>query len=348
MKYIFTIHSPITFFCAANVIKYENLASEDVIFLYTNYRPPEGLGKIVKTFHDKNQSTLAKIKTFNLVKHYDNYLSSITEGDSFLAYIDLVHYYQRILITHSNCVGINFIEEGTASYIAPNSLHYLTFIEAKTQFRFNTIKERVRAIRRILRGFNLKSLALPYSPGAYSFIPNSKFYGFSSLTFPGVPENKKVILLPDKLDSKKEYSIYDNSLILIEDSYFRVFKIKEEVTDNTIDLSLSILDNDLKNRKVFIKLRPNQKEIDSLWGIALKRNAIPYKIIPSTMILEEVLIYAKQCKLVGTVSSLLLYGSIFGHETLSNYDQIRDKPITVFDELEFYWDKVKLLNKDYE
>lgn len=345
MKHIFSVHSPITYFCAANVVLHEGLKKEDVIFLYTSFSPPNNLGIPVPSFYTVNQTFFKKLKTFNLVKSYDKYLDRIISGDQFQAYIDLAHYYQKLLITHSHCAGFHFIEEGTASYIAPKKLAELTRIESSTSFRFAGYKERIRAILRVLRGFNLRLLALPYFANSFTFLFNSKFYGFSPLIYPGVLAESKVILEAKSVSLSKEKEIKEielsNSLILVEESYFGVYKIKEANVKNCIDQTMFILKSDLARRQVFVKLRPNQKASDSIWIAYLIKHQITYKVIPKQMVLEELLVNSEKSRVVGTVSSLLFYACIFGHEAFSNYDLLTEKPQSDYDELDFYWKKVK-------
>lgn len=346
MKHIFTVHSPITYFCAANVVIHENLKKEDVIFLYTKFVPPKNIGKVIPSFYEAHNTWFKKIRTFNLVKSYDRYITKITDGAEFTAYIDLAHYYQKILITHSLCKAFHFIEEGTASYFPPNDLHSLSRIEIFGSFRVAGYRDKFRAIFRILRGFNLKLLALPYFANAYTFLKTIKFYGFHNEIFPGVLPNKKVILIPNQiaLSLGSDYADnFSNSLILVEDSYFDHYGINKKEKESCFERSVEVLRNHIVNQQVFIKLRPHQSEDQSNWANHFKRNNLSYKIIPSGVILEDVLLGSKNCRIIGTVSSLLFYATIFGHKAFSNYSMIEEKPMTTFDHIKFYWDQVRNL-----
>ena len=136
MKHIFTIHSPITFFSACAVIFQEKLPHEDVIIINDGYNVPFKIGTIVDSYQQQEKGIWRKIKNFNLVKAYDQYIKELTHGQQFIAYIDLMHAYQRLLITHPNCVKFNFIEEGTASYVVPDNLLFITNGANQVTFRY--------------------------------------------------------------------------------------------------------------------------------------------------------------------------------------------------------------------
>jgi hypothetical protein len=345
LKHIFSIHSPITYFCAANVVLHEQLNREDVIFIYTSFIPPDTLGIAVPSFYTQHSSLLKKLMTFNLVKAYDNYISNITNGEEFNAYIDLAHYYQKILVTHTLCQGFHFIEEGTASYLTPSNLGDLTRIESSTSFRFAGLQEKTRAIFRIMRGYNLKLLAIPYFANAFAFSVKSKFYGFDASVYPGVLQKKKIVLKPRSVtwfhsNDKDENIDISDALILIEESYFKVYGIKKKIMQDCMDRTWSIIEKEIEHRKIFIKLRPGQNETNSWWPDFLKKRGVPYEILRHQVVLEALLVEARNCKVIGTISSLLFYAAIFGHEAHSNYALLEEKPAAVFDELDFYWEKV--------
>jgi hypothetical protein len=104
--------------------------------------------------------------------------------------------------------------------------------------------------------------------------------------------------------------------------------------------SMKVLENDIGERPIYLKLRPNQQEQDSIWIKYLKIHQVNYQILPKKLVLEELFLDSENCKVIGTVSALLFYASIFGHEAFSNYALIPQKPKSVFDYLDFYWEKV--------
>ena len=344
MKHIFTVHSPITFFCAQAVIVFEELQKENVIFYYTDYKPVSNLGQVVPSFQEKNKSLWKKVLSFNLVKATDSYLTEICEDDEITAYIDLAHYHQKILITHEKCRGFHFLEEGTASYIAPDNLPELTRIENVT-FRNRNTTELLRNVLRILRGFNLKTLALPYFANSFAHFTQMKFYTFSESCYPGVVLDQKVILTPKSLALKQITANVEESIsgkiILVEESFFRVYGISEEEAVRAHNESLLLIAEKYPEREFVVKLRPKQSKGFSLWIKSLEEQGIAYNILEFHGPLEEKLIKANDCILLGTVSSLLYYGSIFGHESYSNYSKLSDLPKSPYEGANYYWSKVK-------
>jgi hypothetical protein len=349
MKYIFSIHSPITYFCAANVVLHEQLKKKDVIFLYTSFVPSNDLGLSVPSFYTLNKNIFNKLTTFNLAKAYDKYLNEIAKGEQFEAYIDLAHYYQKLLITHRNCTRFHFIEEGMASYVSPTKLEELTRIESSTSFRFRDNREKFRAILRVLRGYNLKLLALPYFANAFTFLEGSKYYGFSPAIYPGVLVENKVVLKAQSIHFSKQQKINNfkltNALLLIEESYFKNRVIQEKELAYCLNTTMAILKKSISNKRVFLKLLPGQSEHASIYVKYLIMNQIEYQVLPNNIILEELLVESENCKVIGTVSSLLFYATVFGHEAFSNYALISEKPKLIFDELEFYWKVVKCISQ---
>ena len=347
MKHVFTVHSPVTYFCACNVVLHENLNPENVIFLYSSYTPKESIGSLLPSFQEKHKSLWSKILTFNITKKHDSYIDTICTGHDFIAYIDLAHYYQKLLITHRNCHVFHFIEEGTASYLAPQTLQELTRIESQSNFRFESIKSKFRSLLRIFRGYNLKLLAIPYFANAFSSLSGIRFYGFHEDVFPGVPEEKKIILCAKSLQhtAKKsnESQNLSDAVILIEESYFRSYGVNKEHVASCFERSLIWLNNNLNEKQLLVKLRPGQKASDSLWITYLKKYDKAYELISDDEPLEEKLIDSSNCIVLGTVSSLLFYAAVFGHKAFSNYSFIDERPLSSFDYAIYYWNKVSLM-----
>ena len=64
-----------------------------------------------------------------MIRATDRYIEEVCEGQDFVAYIDIVHYHQKILISHPNCDSFHFMEEGMSSYLAPREIGTLTRID---------------------------------------------------------------------------------------------------------------------------------------------------------------------------------------------------------------------------
>ena len=104
MKHVFSVHSPITFLAAYATIKYLQLNKEDVIILSSTYKVLINDYKVIPSFSEaKNKNIFQKLRYFNVPKSSDKYLSNYIKGQDFTAYVDLMSYAQRILITHKKC-----------------------------------------------------------------------------------------------------------------------------------------------------------------------------------------------------------------------------------------------------
>ncbi len=103
VKYIFTVHSPITFFIDYGVIIKENIPQTDVILLAAGYQVPFHIGKVFPAYQDTERGIFRKLLNWNLPKAFDRYIDNATGGRRFTAYIDLMHFYQRMLVTHEKC-----------------------------------------------------------------------------------------------------------------------------------------------------------------------------------------------------------------------------------------------------
>ncbi|MQP52066.1 MULTISPECIES: polysialyltransferase family glycosyltransferase [unclassified Flavobacterium] len=343
MKYIFTIHSPITYFSACTIIFQEKIQHEDVIIITDGYKVPITIGKVVESYQQNEKSAWQKIKNRNIVKAYDNYIHAITDGKEFIAYVDLMHAYQRIIITNSKCISFNFIEEGLASYVVPDNLFFITNGVNQLGFRNKNFKDYILSFTRVIRGVNIRMLSLPFNPQAYGYIDSVKFYTFSQHGFPGVLNDKKTILNPNTIDAvffeKFDYNKLDNSIIWIEESFPKAYGLSDENYCNAIQEVIDSLQE--SKQKIFVKLRPKSEEKKSLLVEMLKKNGLVIEIIPNNILAEILFINCKNLKVIGLVSSLLFYATIFGHKSLSFYTVLKDKPETVFDKIKFYWDVVK-------
>ena len=347
MKHIFTIHSPITFFSACAVIFQEKLAHEDVIIINDGYKVPFKIGTIVDSYQQQEKGIWRKIKNFNLVKAYDQYIKELTHGQQFIAYIDLMHAYQRLLITHPNCVKFNFIEEGTASYVVPDNLLFITNGANQVTFRNKNNKQLAISLFRVMRGVNIRVLSLPFNPQSYAGINEVKFYTFSEHGFPGIEREKKIILNPHEIDptiwsNSDYYTQIKDEVIWIEESFPRVYKVAEENYETAILKTIA----HLKQKgitKILVKLRPKSKASNSYLIDILKKNNIKVEVMPDTIIAEWLFIQAKNLQVIGIVSSLLFYASIFGQQSWSFFEDIKEKPDNPFEKMKFYWDEVNHL-----
>jgi hypothetical protein len=348
MKHLFTIHSPITYFTAINIIFQEKIPHEDVIIVTDGYKVPIEIGKLVKSFQNLEDSLWKKIRKPNVVKAFDKYITKITGGGDFIAYLDLIHAYQRIILTHDKCLSFNFIEEGTASYVIPNNLYLITHGASSFSFRNTNFKQLSLSIIRVLRGTNIRLLSLPFQPLAYSYLPNIKYYTFSEFGYPGVMSESKIILdvnnIKDSFLNNFNLDLkYDNSVIWVEEAFPEYYGVTEK---DYRDAILKVINNLEKNvvSEIFFKLRPKKKTKDSFLFQILSKTHLKITLIPDHILVEMIFLKSKKITVIGIVSSLLFYASIFGHKSYSFYDLIKNKPQSPFDFMEFYWSTINKIS----
>jgi hypothetical protein len=344
MKHIFTVHSPVTFLIAYAVIKKKRIPENDIIILSSGYRPPIELGYVKSAFQDINQNFFKKIKTWNTPVAYDKYINRLTEGEEFIAYIDLLAMYQRILITNPKCKSFNFIEEGSASYVKSVNLDEITHPFRKTPYRYTGFKNFLNGIKFILRGYSIRLLGMSYLPQSYGRFKKIKYYCLSEDAYPGVERDKKSILeLNNKSDLIHEMAkniSLKNDFIWIEDSFAKSYGMHERFYKDAILSTIGYSKRKNLSSKIYLKLRPNQSKEDSLVYKCLLKENYEVEILNNEIIIEALLVNSQNCTVIGNVSSVLFYAPLLGHKSLSMFNKLNDKPKTAFDDFDIFWKNI--------
>jgi hypothetical protein len=326
------------------VIEKLKLKENQVIIISNNYTPPQRLYEQFEGFQNINLSIYQKLSKFNVPKHFDAYISDITNNEYFIAYIDLMHNWQRLLVTHKNCKSFNFIEEGTASYSVATTMDAVTHINMNSKYRLGKvgiIKEAIKGSIQLLRGYPRRILQMPYYYGNYADVKDVYYYGLHESTFPGVKPNKKINLHIGLNSSKmKELSgaqILNDCVLWIEDSYYSWFNIPVENYKEVIEKSIKQLPDSTLSKNHYIKLRPSQKKENSAIIEILKKHTSSIYILPDNIIIESLLIVSKNLVVIGNVSSVLFYAAILNHKSISMFDLFKNRPDSAFEELDTYW-----------
>lgn len=351
MKHVFTVHSPITYLCAHLVIENLELKEDKIIIISNNYTPPINLYQQYENFQNINSSIFQKLSKFNVPKHFDAYISDITNNESFIAYIDLMHNWQRLLVTHKKCKSFNFIEEGTASYSVATTMDAVTHINMNGAYRLNNrqiIKESLRGAMQLLKGYPRRILQMPYYYGTYADVDDVFYYGLHKSTFPGVKQNKKINLqIGSNTTKMKELAgpqVLNDSVLWVEDSYYRWFNIPIENYEGVIEKSIQLLPDNILSKNHYIKLRPSQKKENSAIFKVLKKHTNSIYVLSDNIIVESLLIISKNLVVIGNVSSVLFYASILNHKSFSMFKLFQNRPDTAFETLEIYWRFVNQLS----
>jgi len=344
MKHVFTVHSPITFLLAVCIIKKNSLRENDILIFSSGFEPPKKLSYVKKSFSSLKKSSIKKIFEWNTPVEHDKYINSfLGKDENFIAYIDLMHMHQRILITNKRCTGFSFMEEGTASYALPSALGDIGHIYRQKANRYNSLIDAVLDMRLFFRGYNSKLISMEYSPQSYNELAEN-FYCLSKFAYPRIDFVKKNIINFSEISLDKFFpqtiKSLNNDLIWIEESFTYVYNIPEIKYEKAIKETIQKMSDKLEGRPIYLKKRPNQKTNNSLVYKILSQKGYEVRILDNNEILEVLLLKSKSCILIGNISSLLFYGSLFGHKSYSMFNVINNKPKTVFDDLNFYWESV--------
>ena len=348
MKHIFTIHSSITFLVSYATIKHLNINQKDVIIISDNFEVPIDHYHVIPSFYEsRNKTILQKALYFNVPKAFDNYVSEHLGDEDFIAYVDLMSYYQKILITHKRCLSFNFLEEGNSAYKVSDNLMDIIWDERKSEWRSNCFQ--IKSLIRVLRGYNLKLLGLSYIYSTYAFMDETKFYSFSKNAFYNAAAGKKVILKPDQDDEcitqLSSGCAYDKATIWLDGSNARYTGLDESNYHNAIQKAIPILQNrDVITNKVLVKLRPGLENVSENPLISiLERHGIIVEVMPSNVFLETCFIRSKNCNVIGVLTAALEYAHVFGHNAFSIYGLFEEQPPTIFDRMLGFWENVENL-----
>ncbi len=335
MKYIFTIHSHITFLSALAVVEYDMLDKKDVIFICSNYIPPIREGSKIKLLKSLDEveskyGFFKRIASINYNKGTDNYIDRLVHKDSFIAYIDLMSVFNRFLVTNPLCKQFHFIEEGIVNYGDFDSFRMLTMDLDNFNWRLSYkkhYKEIVQSVYRIIRGRSLRILNLPIHPNIYAFFEGVFFYGFSEYTYPNIPESKKKVisfsLVRQELEtptiSEKQMN---NAYIWIGDSMCTHYKIAKNHFQEAIHQLLENI-NVTTNKSIFIKYRGTESEDErEVLESTLKKYNFKIQFLPKDTVVELVFMNFKNLTVFGNGSSLLIYAKLMGHNTHSIFPYI--------------------------
>lgn len=352
MKYIFTIHSHITFLSALAVIKYEKFSKERVILISSNYNVPLKDYKIVPSYDETEKSFLTKLKNLNYPAAYDRYIEKMTDGEDYFAFIDLMSSGNRILITNPKCKGFHFIEEGIVNYGNYDSFRMLTIDIDQFPWRMNYGKHWkliLDGIFRLLRGRSLKLLALPIHPNIYANFQGVKFYCFSEKAFLNVhPENKVVTpfsIIREEMKTMVKGLDISGYCLWLGDGMNRVYGIELEefiLALKTFLENWRKQENNILNRKMSIKFRPDQSEEEKKATIEIFESfGFETTILPYDTIIEALLISSENVNVMGNGTSLLIYANVLGHRSYSIFRNIPDKyNIPLAKDYSGFWDMV--------
>ena len=329
---------------AFSIARQEQLDANEIIVISANYKLPIPFGKVIPAFSDTQKGWLGKISNLNVGAAFDTYLEATIGDEDFYAYIDIMHTYQKLLVTHYRCKGFHFFEEGTDSYMLPLTLEDFTRTAVSDSFRNIKLKDTIKETVRTLRGYTSALHSLPYHSQSYQYDRQRKYYCLSKFCYPGVADGQKEIVtlnfLKEELSILSSDVMLDDSIILVEETYPDKYNISDKKYKEILQLSLEKLNVDNK-LSVYLKLRPGKNISGSRLVRLLDELGIIYEALPYDALAEGVFLNAKKLNVIGFVSSLMFYAQIFGHEAFSMLNRLESRPTSRFDSIHGFTELVK-------
>lgn len=335
MKHIFTIHSHITFLAALGVMATDKIDTNEVVLITgSNYKPqvsPAFCGKIVNALDTEmgEYSMLQKIKNFNYTNAAHQYINKITEGQSYIAYIDLMSVFNRYLVRDVQCVQFHIIEEGIVNYADFDDFNLWTADLRQFDWQWTGLKnwrQMLNGIVRLLRGRSIKLLAMPIHPNLYTLHKGVNAYCFSDLAFQYTRASQKIIMSWHSIKPyvQTETNIFKNGdWFWIGDMLCSFYKIPLDVFEIALGKLMEEINPNKNEITIYLKFRGGEsKEEKELTVSYLQRFNFNVVYIQPDQIMELVFLDLKDIKVCGIASSLLIYANLMGHQTYSIYKNI--------------------------
>lgn len=360
MKHVFYIHSPITYLIAISVCHYLSLPKKDVLFICDGfYRESQMFIAMDISRYNKSKTFLGRgiknIKYFNKAKFIDKVINDFILEDQFIAYVPVMRFIEKIIVTHKRCKGFNFIEEGLAHYHKGETLHSLSTASAKSEWRTSLSmrcqwNEIFRQVIALIRGYNMKLLSLPFSYSCYNQFTDVLFFGTNADTFPMVDEQKRQIIpLIKDINPFSNNLRLDNKVVWIGDNGVDYYGFSKRLYLEGIRKGVVLYLKKVGINELFVKYhRGESPAMRSIQLKIFKENGIDVVVIPDNVILEEILLNSINVTLYGVYSSLLYYASLMGHQTISIYELLKRDYAKNLEgkNMDFFWSKVKAISVD--
>lgn len=305
MKHVFYIHSYVTYVVSMGTIHLLGLRSSDVKFIYSrgfndtynDYARLNITGMFEKLFEAPSfASRFFYWKNFCEINSLDKYISNLVGKDSFIIYVPLnKSFITQLLLSHSKCIGINYIEEGLLTYTG-------NFVKKK--YFYDGIKGKLK---------------LWLNVGGRSYYRVNSRY----------KDNKPVLysLFDKKLYNTdldvKQVNIADigfNSDFKLENATVVIFNSFDEGDELALDELIDIVANYFINyhTQIYIKFHPVKNEIfenglcDRFMDLG-----IDYNVIPNCVNTEMLILKSTSLHVYGFFSSPMFYAAEWGHEVFS-------------------------------
>jgi len=334
MKYVFYLHSHITYYVTKLVIAKLGLdETKDVKYIVARHYKHSQIKNALdlEYYNQYYRYHVSKKDSENTILKIDASVNELVNFEDFEIFIpSLTHPLKQILITHAKCKKINLIEEGLSNYFNKPDFYkspsYAMPWHKKLAF---SVYRRIKRIRvRPLAVYDLTKVS-----------SNGIFYGLFNGVAPLLPEKNKYIFghLYQDPSFQDKYKLENIRLILLDAIAVEQNKlVTEEEYLNIFTKAITNLYADNYTGKTGIKFHPEQRTSlkESVLRFLLQQN-IDFFEIPSEISVEQMLIYGKNLKVIGFFSSLLFYSKKLGHSTISLAFQSENLRLIEFAETNF-------------
>jgi hypothetical protein len=233
------------------------------------------------------------------LKRSDRYFSELTCGDPFQLYVPQTHLrWIQAAITHPDCRGYSFIEEGMASYFTREQLERKIPLEQVTPWTRKKYRGRIGAGEFFAPGY-------------------ARAYGIHPESFPWL--ERRVVLgdvfagLPSAADAGIEW-------VLVCDDLRRTAGVGERAMLHGMDRALGLL-RERGVRRLHFKLHPAQLGSDQVQTIrsllAAHAPALRAVELSAEVILEGLARSNPRARFLMGMSSVGLYAALMGREVYS-------------------------------
>lgn len=326
MKYIFVIHSNITYLISLGIIAKEGLSDNNVLILSDGYNCEGPIPIKVITVEPNRHLLKQSIKKyiqlyFNPAHELYSVIDKFLKGDKFIAFVPVLHLSKKLVLLHDKCEQFHFIEEGTASYYSS-----MTFDEYAIVYR-NKGWFYKKGFRGILERLHVAYKEFGFKTGKIESIPISymnhdsigrKFYGLSEMAYPAIKFGEKIIVkvssLLDSFTWVNDISLLSNVSVWIGDpdiaDRYGYDSFKQCIIERLIPA--------IKNNTLYIRYHYRESEIQrKIFTDILDNYSVVYRVIDEKQIMELIFLKSNNCKCYSFGSSLSMYAKILGHESYS-------------------------------
>ena len=316
MKHIFNIHSAITYIAALSIISKENFDINDCIII-CDY--DSGFDNNIPIRYLSGVKELQK--PFKYAQRLIDFISKECEGEEYYLYTAIVNYKARILLTANQCKGLRFFEEGDINYMNSFSVEDIVAeYPMNESWRVNGFKAFLREIRQALgdayNGISRKMRMLPFNYVEYATDKDVICYCFSEKSFPLAVTRKYISFINPLTQKLKRTLDLDNHYLWISGKEIKPYNSEKVMSLYKNRLSKFLSDENVTN--IMIKFHPGESEFAKNKTKEMFNDfGVKYTIIGDDKIMEIELLASKNVTMLGGLSSLLMYNTMYGHRSIS-------------------------------